>query len=126
MLLHAKSNEEYPTIYENLSLYEIQTLVTRSGWEQAFDWQEYFNGDLSVEVFKLMIRGSTRIEGIVALQIREDHVFVLLAESAPHNRSDDREFYRVGGHLFAIACQRSIDSGLDGYVALDAKTNLIV
>ncbi|HEU4963952.1 MAG TPA: hypothetical protein VFV52_08875 [Bacilli bacterium] len=126
MLLHARTNEEYPTVYDVLTLEDVEAMKRDEGWEKSFDWRCYFQGAPDVEVYKLMVRGgSDRIEGVVAIQLMTDHVFVLLAESAPHNRGERREFFRVGGHLFAIACQRSVEQGYDGFTALDAKTGLI-
>ncbi len=49
-----------------------------------------------------------------------------MVENASWNiGSNKKEFLGVGAHLFAIACQRSIDVGYGGYVGFDAKTDLI-
>ena len=62
-------------------------------------------------------------EGLVALQYMErDHaVYVQLAESAPHNRGTGRRYGGVGGHLFAIAAQKSLEAGYGGFFFMDAK-----
>ena len=46
-------------------------------------------------------------------------------ESAPHNFGHLGKYKGVGGHLFAIACQVSMEAGCDGFVAFDSKTDLV-
>ena len=96
-----------------------QYLQTLTGW--AFDW---CGSDLeSAEIYKLSVSGSTEAEGLVALQYMErDHaVYVQLAESAPHNRGASKRYGGVGGHLFAIAAQKSLEAGYGGFFFMDAK-----
>jgi hypothetical protein len=94
------------------------------GWESNFDWRHYLNHD-SVSAYKLMVEGDPEIQGVVAFEIMENHVFMHLVESAPHNRGRDREFFRVGQHLYAFACYWSRQLGFDGCIAFKAKTGLI-
>lgn len=94
------------------------------GWEKEFDWMIYFHRP-NHEVYKMVIPGNDEIQGAVALEPRREHVFVHLVESAPHNRQPDQEFMLVGLHLFAYACQRSVELGFEGFVSLVAKTALI-
>lgn len=48
-----------------------------------------------------------------------------IVESAPHNFSSKGKYIGVGGHLFAIACQISIEAGCDGVVAFTSKSDLV-
>ena len=48
-----------------------------------------------------------------------------IVESAPHNYGHEGKYIGVGGHLFAIACQCSLESGCDGFVAFTAKSDLV-
>ena len=48
-----------------------------------------------------------------------------IVETAPHNYSHTGKYQGVGGHLFAIACQVSMEAGCDGFVAFVAKSDLI-
>lgn len=68
--------------------------------------------------------GSNQIEGAIALEPREDHVWIHLIEKAPHNRAAAELYTFVANHLFAFASQRSFETA-DGFVAFDAKSGLI-
>lgn len=92
-------------------------------WDPTFDWSIYINHS-EIEVYKMTISGYDEIQGAIALENREDHVFVHLIESAPHNRFS-KVFDYVGEHLIAFACKRSIELGHDGYIAFQAKTRLV-
>lgn len=92
------------------------------GWDSGFDWRIYFHR--KVEVYKMVISNTADIQGVIALEDADDHVFVHAVESAPRNRKN-KVFYPVGAVLFAFACRISLLKGYDGYVALQAKTQLI-
>lgn len=76
-----------------------------------------------VNVYKLTLAGDNEAQGLIG--IRDDPqnqaVFIHWAVSAPHNRpiptgSEERGFIGVGGHLFAIAAQESMNLGYNGFV----------
>ena len=121
-LEHRLSGEMYDTEVRLLTKSDLPEL---SEW--GFQWKNYFSVEFkSAEIYKLIIKGQDRIEGIVFLEDKKDHVFVHLVENAPWNiGGNKKEFLGVGAHLFAIACRQSLDLGYDGYVAFDAKTDLI-
>lgn len=124
MLLH-QNGEYYPVHFDHLDPLEVALHMRKDdGWEKAFDWSDYFNRP-SVELYKLVISGDDKIQGAIALEPQENFVLVHLVESAPTNRGPDREFYRVGSHLYAFACLRSRQLGFEGCVAFYAKTRLI-
>lgn len=103
---NAASYEEcwvYPTNFTPLRLWEVEEKM--KGWEAYFDWSVYFSLDSNVKVFKLTILGDDEvIQRAVAIEIKQNHIFVNLVESAPHNRGKERVFKHVGVHLFAYAC----------------------
>ncbi|MNW48353.1 hypothetical protein D3C74_257160 [compost metagenome] len=121
MLLHVKSGELYPVNF--LPLHPLDIKQGMRNWEKAFNWSIYF-GYRNVELYKLVIRGNDDIQGVIALERKLDHVYVHLIESAPRNRKY-RVFKRVGLHLIAFACKRSMELGHDGAIALDSKSHLI-
>lgn len=90
------------------------------GWDKTFDWTVYFE-QLGFEVYKMIVAGNDVIQGALALERKEDHVYVHLIESAPHNRHD-KVFDYIGEHLIAFACNRSMDLGFDGCIAFQSKT----
>ncbi|GGH79753.1 hypothetical protein [Saccharibacillus endophyticus] len=103
MLIHNQSGRRYPVHFEKLKLIEIRQEM--NSWEENFDWTSYFKADdhSNIQVYKMTIQNQTRIEGAIALEIREDHIYIHLIESAPHNRKG-KIFDLVGEHLIAFAC----------------------
>lgn len=88
-------------------------------WIEAFDWTVYFDYR-NVEVYKMVVRGNGVIQGAIALEIKEDHVWIHLIESIPKKR---KELDCIGEHLIAFACKRSMELGFEGAVAFQSKTN---
>ena len=89
-----------------------------------FDWASEANSP-SREVVALLAEGTETIQGLLSLEIREGFIFAHPIENAPHNVGGNRLYHGVAGNLFAYACARSFALGFDGYVSLDAKTELI-
>lgn len=50
---------------------------------------------------------------------------VEIVETAPHNYGYAGKYEGVGAHLFAIACQISMEAGCGGVVAFTAKSDLV-
>ncbi|MDN4106665.1 hypothetical protein [Paenibacillus polymyxa] len=123
-LVHRESGEEYKTIYEPLLNSDLKQLTKNKGWVN-FNWKH----ELSISdrhVFKLLIKGSDEIQGLISFEVAEGYIDVFLVESAPWNvGSSDKVFIGVGAHLFAIACKFSFEYGFEGVVAFTSKTNLI-
>lgn len=92
-----------------------------NGWK--FDWTIPENNDY--KIYELFVKGDDTVQGRIAFKIDGGVADVNIVEAAPHNVGHNGEYIGVGGHLFAIACQYSMDAGCDGYVAFTAKTNLI-
>ncbi len=73
------------------------------------------------EVYALVIKGTTDIQGLIALQNNEDMraVYITWMCVAPqHNKQIvlESKYLGVGGHLFAIAVDKSIEYGFDGVI----------
>lgn len=101
-----------------------------SDWE--FDWTEPERDGYSV--FALKADGDDRVQGLISLiNDKKDYaVNIGIVEAAPHNnahnpnnKSGQKEYDGVGGHLFAEAVRQSKNAGYDGFVFFDAKTDLI-
>ena len=91
------------------------------GWN--FDWgKTEVNG---YSIYELFVRGNNNIQGRISLKPSGGVIEVDIAESAPHNLGHTGKYQGVGGHLFAIACKVSFESGYDGFVTFTAKTGLI-
>jgi hypothetical protein len=118
-LVHRLTGEIYET--EMCRLYADEEFADH--WR--FNWSLHLNHG-HFETHKLILKGDTEIQGLICLEIRENWVEVILAESVPWNiGSFTKEFVGVGGHLFAFACKRSFELGFEGFVAFQAKTRLI-
>lgn len=94
-------------------------LLKNKGWN--FDWTA---DDLKdAIVYKLILENDDSIQGLVALKdMPNDYaVYLKLAESAPQNIGNNRNYEGVGGHLFAIAAQTSVDNGYGGFIYFEAK-----
>lgn len=110
-----------PTSFAKITKTELASL---KGWN--FNWQ---SNDLSdTEIFKLHILNDNDIQGLVAITDypRDMAVYVNLAESAPFNLGKNKRYNGVGGHLFAIAAQISLQKGYGGFVFMDAKNMELV
>ena len=91
------------------------------GWR--FDWRDAVE---SVEVFKLIDPAAPdAILGLLALRRHENYVEVTLLESHPQNVGRTKRFRGIAGSLFAFAAQLSFAIGGEGFIAIDAKTELI-
>src|SRR5690606_3254765 len=81
VLLHIRSGEIYPVSFLALQPYDIENQMC--DWENGFDWSIYFD-QRGIEVYKIVIHGNAVIQGAIALEQKEDHVWVHLVESIPH------------------------------------------
>ena len=73
------------------------------------------------EIYALVIAGTVDIQGLIAVQPRKDYcaAYISWMVTAPHNNKDlveQQKYYGVGGHLFAIAIQKSVEYGFGGAV----------
>lgn len=117
-LLERASGALVTTSYAPATETELRGLK-KKGW--LFNWT---GKDLrEAEVYKLLIQGDNQIQGLVAIKKEERNTayHLLLAESAPQNRGDNKAFEGVGGHLFAIAAEKSRQAGYEGFIYFEAK-----
>lgn len=120
-LENAKTGELVSTSFSRASSQDLQNL---KGWK--FNWRAK---DLSkCEIYKLTVSGNDSIQGLVAITdfSRDAAVYVNLAESSPNNLGASKQYNGVGGHLFAIAAERSVQLGHGGFIFLDAKNMQLV
>ncbi|WP_255478664.1 hypothetical protein [Rufibacter sp. XAAS-G3-1] len=62
---------------------------------------------------------------IISLEVKEDHVYMHLVESAPFNKGSGKMYSGVPGNLVAFACKLSFQRGHEGNVSFISKTQLI-
>jgi hypothetical protein len=73
------------------------------------------------EIYALVVKGTVDIQGLVALSRNDDFqaVYVAWMCSAPQNNKmlcENPKYAGVGGHLFAIAADKSVEYGYEGVI----------
>lgn len=101
-----------------------QTKIKPSEYKRwKFDWSKTQNS--GYVVYELFLKNDSEVQGRVSLTIFGGVANIDIVETAPHNYGHTGVYEGVGGHLFAIACQISLESGCDGVVAFTSKSNLV-
>ena len=75
------------------------------------------------DIYKLTLKGDNEIQGLISLfkLERDKAVYINIVESAPHNLGINKKYNGVGGHLYAVAAQKSLENGYGGFLFMDAK-----
>ncbi len=101
----------------------LRTVTKKNNWQ--FDWKlelKYPERD----VFKLaIVNNESIVQGLISLEVKQDHVYMHLVESAPFNKGKSKLYSGVPGNLVAFACKLSFQRGHEGNVAFVSKTQLI-
>lgn len=78
------------------------------------------------EVYKLTIVNNQQIiQGLISLEVKPDHVYMHLVESAPFNKGKSKMYAGVPGNLVAFAGKLSFQRGHEGNVSFFSKTQLV-
>ena len=117
------SGDSFPTDITRITKSDLKTITKKNGWQ--FDWKlelKYPERD----VYKLtIVNNQSIIQGLVSLEVKSDHVFMHLVESAPFNKGKTKIYSGVPGNLVAFACKLSFQRGHKGNIAFISKTQLI-
>ena len=117
------TNDSFQTTISRITKADLKTITKRNGW--LFSWRQ----ELSFperDIFKLtIINNQSVIQGLVSLEVKPDHVYMHLVESAPFNKGKDKIYFGVPGNLVAFACKLSFQRGHEGNIAFISKTQLI-
>ncbi|MCL2426214.1 MAG: hypothetical protein FWD05_07740 [Oscillospiraceae bacterium] len=120
-LIEISTDNVLQTVFSIATEDELSGLKEK-GW--LFDWTDEVLH--KTNIYKLMTKGDTEIQGLISAEVVRGAVYVHLAESAPHNLPPDKKYAGVGGHLFAIAMKLSLANGFGGYIFMDAKNQKLV
>ena len=106
-----------------ISSTDLRTCTKKKGWD--FNWKDEFKQP-ERDVYKLtIVNNQTIIQGLISLEIKTDHVYMHLVESAPFNKGKTKIYAGVPGNLVAFACKLSFQRGHEGNVSFFSKTQLV-
>ncbi len=117
------TGDSFPTDISLLSFSELKNISKKGGWQ--FNWKSEFQ-EPARDVFKLsIVNNQNVIQGLISLEIKADHVYMHLVESAPFNKGKRKMYAGVPGNLVAFACKLSFQRGFDGNVSFLSKSQLV-
>jgi hypothetical protein len=120
---NAETGESLDTFVLPVTQADLKETVIKNGW--LFDWKQELS-EPEHQVYKLVTEKEPQtIQGLVSLKKMEDHVFMYLIESAPHNIGKGKKYLGVCGNLTAFGCKLSMEYGFGGVIAFISKTALI-
>jgi hypothetical protein len=117
------TGDSFQTEISVLTKSDLKLTTKKNGW--LFDWKVEFK-EPERDIYKLTIVGNpTVIQGLISLEVKADHVYMHLVESAPFNKGKTKMYSGVPGNLVAFACKLSFQRGHEGNVSFLSKTLLI-
>ena len=117
------TGDSFPTDIALISNADLKLISKKNGW--LFDWKIEFKQP-EKDVYKLtIVNNQSVIQGLISVEIKSDHVYLHLVESAPFNKGKTKVYAGVPGNLVAFACKLSLQHGYDGNVSFFSKTQLV-
>jgi len=117
------TGDSFATEIKVLTRNDLKSISKVNGW--LFNWRDEIK-EPAREVYKLNITGNPKIiQGLISLEVKSDHVYIHLIESAHFNKSKTKVYSGVPGNLVAFACKLSFQRGHEGNVAFLSKTQLV-
>ena len=117
------TEDSFPTDITLISREDLKLITETKGW--LFNWKEEFK-EPARDIYKLTIVNNPKvIQGLVSLEVKQDHVYMHLVESAPFNKGKSKVYSGVPGNLVAFACKLSFQRGHEGNVSFLSKNQLI-
>ena len=110
------SGDSFATDITLISNTDLKNVIKKNSWQ--FDWK-FECKQPQRDVYKLtIVNNQTVIQGLISLEIKSDHVYMHLLESAPFNKGKTKVYEGVPGNLVAFACKFSFQRGHEGNVIL--------
>jgi hypothetical protein len=120
---NVQSGDSFPTDISLLDIAELKSISKKNGWR--FKWATEFKLPQR-DIYKLtIINNPNIIQGLISVEVKTDHVYLHLIESAPFNIGKHKTYLGVPGNLVAFICKLSFQHGGEGYLSFVAKTKLI-
>ncbi len=114
--------KSFETRVDRVRAPDLRGILKKNGWRFNWEMEMTFPGR---QLYKLLIKDDTRIQGLISLQAVENYIEMHLIETAPHNFGHLKKYAGVAGNLVAFACKTSFEASFEGFVAFTAKTQLI-
>jgi hypothetical protein len=117
------TGDSFATDISIVTFSDLKNVTKNNKWQ--FDWKyEYKQPER--DVYKLtIINNESIIQGLVSLEIKSDHVYMHLIESAPFNKGKTKVYAGVPGNLVAFVCKLSFQRGHEGNVSFFSKMQLV-
>ena len=117
------SGDSFATDITIITISDLKTVTKKNGWQ--FDWKLELRQP-EKDVYKLtIVNNQSVIQGLISLEIKSDHVYMHLVESAPFNKGKSKVYAGVPGNLVAFACKLAFQRGHEGNVSFFSKTQLV-
>lgn len=117
------TGDSFSTDISLITNIDLKTVTKKNGWQ--FDWKLEFKQP-ERDVYKLtIVNNQTVIQGLISLEIKSDHVYMHLVESAPFNKGKTKVYAGVPGNLVAFSCKLAFQRGHEGNVSFFSKSQLV-
>ena len=117
------TGDSFATDISLVSATDLKEVIKKNNWQ--FDWKFELKQPQR-DVYKLtIVNNQSVIQGLISLEIKSDHVYMHLVESAPFNKGKTKVYAGVPGNLVAFACKLAFQRGHDGNVSFFSKTQLV-
>ena len=117
------TSDSFATDISLVTTADLKMVIKKNNW--LFDWKLEFKQPQR-DVYKLtIVNNQSVIQGLISLEIKFDHVYMHLVESAPFNKGKTKVYAGVPGNLVAYACKLAFQRGHEGNVTFFSKTQLV-
>ena len=117
------TGDSFATEISIVTVADLKNISKKNKWQ--FDWKFEYKQPQR-DVYKLTIVNNQQIiQGLISIEIKDDHVYMHLVESAPFNKGKTKVYAGVPGNLVAFACKLSFQRGHEGNVSFFSKSQLI-
>lgn len=119
-LRDVKTGKLVETEVSEIQRHELKKYNSKNGWN--IDWSSRPKNEF---VYGVFLKGDDIPQGLISLRYEKGGTYIGFAATAPRNNKrivgDNQAYFGVGGHLFAIAVEKSIENGgygtIYGYTA---------
>lgn len=117
------TGDSFSTEISILTNNDLKAVSKSNGW--LFNWKDEYKVPAR-DVYKLtIVNNLSIIQGLISLEVKSDHIYMHLVESAPFNKGKTKVYAGVLGNLVAFACKLSFQRGHEGNVSFLSKTKLV-